>query len=136
MRIWIGIALVVVIGLIWSVAIMSKWVPVNSAEMKTATVSPHVINGTASYSANVWAFHKDLGAQVRRNADAAVNLDIAVTKFVMQQMLIRKDRIFMSKYMVNSVWATDVTGTAGGSVVVRSTAAVPISAAGLGSSAA
>jgi hypothetical protein len=41
MRIWIGIALVVVIGLIWSVAIMSKWVPVNSAEMKTATVSPH-----------------------------------------------------------------------------------------------
>src|ERR1700730_17117961 len=69
---------------------------------------------TASYSANVWAFHKDLGAQVRRNADPAVNMDIATTKFIMQQLLIRKDRIFMSKYMVNSVWGTDVTGTAGG----------------------
>src|SRR5260221_12183784 len=33
---------------------------------------------TAAYSANVWAFHKDLGAQVRRNADPAVNMDVAV----------------------------------------------------------
>ncbi len=69
---------------------------------------------TASYSANVWAFHKDLGAQVRRNADPAVNMDVAVTKFVMQQLLIRKDRIFVSKYMTGGVWGTDVTGTAGG----------------------
>jgi hypothetical protein len=69
---------------------------------------------TAAYSANVWAFHKDLGAQVRRNADPAVNLDITVTKFVMQQLLIRKDRIFVSKYLTTGVWGTDVVGTAGG----------------------
>jgi hypothetical protein len=69
---------------------------------------------TASYSADVWAFHKDLGAQVRRNADPAVNMDVTVTKYIMQQMLIRKDRIFVGKYLVNSVWGTDVVGTAGG----------------------
>ena len=34
MRIGIGIAVVVAIGLIWSVAVMSQWVPVASAEMK------------------------------------------------------------------------------------------------------
>jgi hypothetical protein len=35
----IGIAVVVAIGLIWSVAAISKLVPVNSAEMSTAATS-------------------------------------------------------------------------------------------------
>ena len=34
----IGIAAVVAIGLIWSVAVMSQWVPVAGAEMKSAAV--------------------------------------------------------------------------------------------------
>ena len=38
MRIGIGIAVVVAIGLIWSVAVMSQWVPVTSAEMSLAAV--------------------------------------------------------------------------------------------------
>lgn len=67
-----------------------------------------------SYAASVWAYHKDVGGQVRTNADPAVNMDISTTKFVMQKMLIRKDRFFVSKFLVNSVWGTDVTGTAGG----------------------
>ena len=32
----VGIAVVVAIGLLWSVAVMSKWVPVASAEMSAA----------------------------------------------------------------------------------------------------
>lgn len=69
---------------------------------------------TNAYSANVWAYHKDLGAQVRRNADPAVNMDTATTKFCMQKLLIKRDRIFMQKFLTNGVWGTDVTGTAGG----------------------
>jgi hypothetical protein len=42
MRAWIGIAVVVAIGLIWSIAAMFNWVPVISAEMKAAATSPHV----------------------------------------------------------------------------------------------
>jgi hypothetical protein len=38
----IGIAVVTAIGLIWSVAAISKWVPVNSMEMSSAATS-HVI---------------------------------------------------------------------------------------------
>jgi hypothetical protein len=34
----VGIAVVVAIGLIWSVAVMSKWVPVASAETRSAAV--------------------------------------------------------------------------------------------------
>ena len=38
MRTGIGIAVVVAIGLIWSVAVMSQWVPMASPEMKSAAV--------------------------------------------------------------------------------------------------
>jgi len=34
----VGIAVVVAIGLLWSVAVMFKWVPVASAEMRSAAV--------------------------------------------------------------------------------------------------
>lgn len=67
---------------------------------------------TQPYSAGVWAYHKDVGAQVRRNADPAVNIDIATTKFVMQRMLIRRENFFASTYMTNGVWGTDITGVA------------------------
>lgn len=69
---------------------------------------------TASYSASVWALHQDIGPQIRANADPSVDLDVAITKQLMQKLLIRRDRIFMSTYMVGSVWGTTVTGTAGG----------------------
>ena len=46
MRTGIGIAVVVAIGLIWSVAVMSQWVPVASPEMKSAAlIQPHEANG-------------------------------------------------------------------------------------------
>ena len=69
---------------------------------------------TASYSAEVWAWHKDLGAQTRRNADPAVNMDVATTKYVMQKLLIRRDRFFAGQYIKSGVWSVDVTGTTGG----------------------
>lgn len=67
-----------------------------------------------SYSAAVWAYHKDLGAQTRNNADPAVNLDISVTKFVMQRLLIRRERFWAGQYAKTGVWGTDVVGTSGG----------------------
>jgi hypothetical protein len=39
MRAWMGIAVVVAIGLIWSVAVMSKLVPVDGSEMTLAGTS-------------------------------------------------------------------------------------------------
>jgi len=72
------------------------------------------LNSNNSYSADVWAYHKDLGGQTRRNADPAVNMDIACTKFVMQKMLIRKDRFFATQYLKTGLWGIDNVGTAGG----------------------
>lgn len=72
---------------------------------------------TASYTALVWALHQDLGTQIRANADPSVDIDVASTRQLMQKMLIRRDRIFMSTYMVTGVWgttATAITAAAGG----------------------
>lgn len=78
---------------------------------------------TATYSAKVWALHQDIGPQIRANADPSVDLDIASTRMLTQKLMIRRDRFFMTKYMVTGVWGTDVTGTsaAGGGVPGTST---------------
>lgn len=69
---------------------------------------------TQTYSANVWALHQDIGPQIRANADPSVDLDVSSTKQLMQKLLIRRDRIFMTKYMTTGKWGTDVVGTAAG----------------------
>lgn len=66
---------------------------------------------TQSYAAKVWALHQDVGAQVRNNADPAVDLDVVVTRALMQKLMIRRDRIFMSTYMVTGKWGSDAVGT-------------------------
>lgn len=68
---------------------------------------------TASYAALVWALHKDIGDQMRRNADPAVDIEVAVTRMLMQKLLIRRDRQFASKYLTTGLWGTDITGVAG-----------------------
>jgi len=69
---------------------------------------------TSSYAAQVRALHKDIGAQVRNNADPAVDVDVATTKFLMQRMLITRERNFASNFFATGKWGTDITGTAGG----------------------
>src|SRR5260370_2257011 len=72
------------------------------------------LDPTNSYSADVWAYHKDLGGQTRRNADPAVNMDVATTTFCIQKLLIRRDRFLMHPYLKRSLWGTDFTGAACG----------------------
>jgi hypothetical protein len=43
MRTSIAIAVLVALGLIWSIAAMSNWVPVDSAQMRSSAISPHVV---------------------------------------------------------------------------------------------
>ena len=73
---------------------------------------------TQTYSAKVWALHQDIGPQVRANQDPAVDIDVTSTRQLMQKLMIRRDRFFMTKYMTTSVWGTDATATtaAGGGV--------------------
>jgi hypothetical protein len=74
---------------------------------------------TQKYTAEVYALHKDIGPQVRANADPAIDLDVTTTRVLMQKMLIKRDRIFAQKFMTTGLWTgtstgSDIVGTAGG----------------------
>lgn len=69
---------------------------------------------TQSYSAAVYALHKDIGPQVRANADPAVDIDVTTTRVLMQKMMIKRDRVFAANFLTTTVWSRDVTGTSGG----------------------
>src|SRR5208282_1475177 len=49
---------------------------------------------TQTYAANVWALHKDIGPQIRANADPAIDIDVTTTRMLMQKLLIKRDLIF------------------------------------------
>jgi|SaaInl4_135m_RNA_FD_contig_41_337255_length_2114_multi_8_in_0_out_0_1 hypothetical protein len=64
---------------------------------------------TASYNADVFALHKDIGDQVRENSDNPLNPDLDATRFLSQQMLIRQEKQWASDFFTTSVWDTDST---------------------------
>lgn len=62
-----------------------------------------------SYFAEVWAFHKDLGYQLRANADAAMRLEENATKFVTQRLLMRQEIQWVTDFFTTGIWGTDAT---------------------------
>ncbi len=66
---------------------------------------------TASYSADVFAFHKDVDDQVRANSDAPLSPDMDATKFVTSRMLLRQEIQWVTDYFTTNVWGTDSTPT-------------------------
>lgn len=66
--------------------------------------------GTDSYFCDVYAFHKDVGDQVRNNTDSPLDPDRDATQFVTQRMLVRQEIQWVSDYFKTGVWATDVVG--------------------------
>lgn len=70
------------------------------------------VDNTPSYYANKIAFHKDISAEERTNADDPLKPDIDATTFITQKMLIRREIDFMAKYFKTGVWSTDIVGAA------------------------
>ena len=62
-----------------------------------------------SYTAKVFAFHKDVDDQVRENTDSPLSADRDATEFVTQVMLTRMEKEWTDTYFTTSVWDTDVT---------------------------
>lgn len=64
---------------------------------------------TATYSCDLFAFHKDIGYQARNNADAGINLDRDATEFVTQRLLLRREIQWVTDFFTTSIWGTDST---------------------------
>jgi hypothetical protein len=69
------------------------------------------IDNTPTYYANVWALHKDICDMIRANADAPINMDRDTTEYLTQQMLIRKEKVWIENYFQTGVWGTDTVPT-------------------------
>jgi Phage major capsid protein E len=68
---------------------------------------------TDNYFADVWAVHTDVDDQLRANADSTFDVDRDATNLVSNQLLLRRDKEWLSKFFVGSVWDTNVTGVSG-----------------------
>lgn len=69
---------------------------------------------TDQYFAHVYAVHKDIDDQLRANADSNFNLDSDATKFITNQLLLKRDIDWAAKYFVTGVWGTEYTGVTSG----------------------
>jgi hypothetical protein len=68
---------------------------------------------TDSYFAHVYGVHKDIDDQLRANADSNFNLDRDATNFVTNQLLLKRDLDWVSKYFTTGIWSTDRAGVVG-----------------------
>lgn len=67
------------------------------------------LDNTPTYFANVFAFHKDVPDQMRSNADSPLNPDREATEYVSSKALIKREKLWVSKYFKTGVWGTDAT---------------------------
>lgn len=67
---------------------------------------------TDTYYSDVYGVHKDIDDQTRANADSIFSLDRDATQWVTQNLLLKRDQVFMATYFTTGVW-TDITGVSG-----------------------
>jgi hypothetical protein len=74
--------------------------------------SGYEVDNTPTYYAPVYAFHHDIPDQVRSNADSQVDPDRDATNLVTHKGLIKREKLWVSKFFTSSVWTTDIDGVA------------------------
>lgn len=85
------------------------------ADATESAGSGYNISSTATYSCDVYAFHKDVGDQARANADNPLNPDQDAARFVAHRLLMRQEKQFVSDFISTGIWGTDLEGGASGS---------------------
>ena len=65
------------------------------------------------YSAEVYAFHKDVDDQTRANAQSQISLESDATEFVTQNLLQLREQQWVTNYFATGVWTTEVALTGG-----------------------
>ncbi len=66
---------------------------------------------TDNYMCDVIALHKDVDDQIRSNADTVLNVDSDASRFVTQQLMIKRDYDFAQKFFATSTWTGSTTGS-------------------------
>lgn len=92
----------------------SEWRRTDVERRAPSTESPGVGWNveTEQYFAHVYAVHKDIDDQLRANADSNFNLDRDATRFVTDQLLLKRDIDWATTYFSAGVWDNEETGVA------------------------
>lgn len=72
------------------------------------------LDNSPTYFCQPYAVHKDIDDQTRQNADSVLDMDRDATEYLTQQLLMKRDKVFVANYLAASVW-TGGTGIGGGS---------------------
>lgn len=67
---------------------------------------------TGTYTTNDYALRFPIADQIRRNADAMVNLEFAATEYLTTQALIDREKKWATAFFGASLWGTTMTGQA------------------------
>lgn len=78
----------------------------------TESVGSGYTVGQDSYSTDVWAFHKDVGDQLLKNATNPLNPMTDATNYVASRLLLRQETDFAATFFKPGIWGTDLTGVA------------------------
>ena len=66
---------------------------------------------TATYFATNYALGKGIPREVALNARAPFDMDRDATRFVTEQLMLRREKLFAANMMATGKWGTDKTGT-------------------------
>lgn len=67
---------------------------------------------TDTYFAHVYAVHKDIDEQIAANADDAINMDRDATQWVTNQLLLKREKLWVSNFFQTSIWGSNQAGVA------------------------
>jgi Phage major capsid protein E len=91
----------------------------NRDEMKERAPSTESEGGgyrlsTEPYFAPVYAFHHDIDDQTRANADSQIALDRNATELVTMKGLLKREKLFVTKFFGTGLWGYQRNGVASG----------------------
>lgn len=87
--------------------------------------SGFAIDNTPNFFCDKWAFHMDVDDDTRQLADDPIDLDRDATQFIMQNLMIRREKLFVQRYLAAGVWGGHVVTTNGVQTAVDFTPSVP-----------
>lgn len=62
------------------------------------------LDNTPTYFCDKWALHMDIDDDERDNQDDPLDIEFDATELVTQQLMIRREKLFMANYMTTGVW--------------------------------
>tara|TARA_A100001391_G_scaffold197121_1_gene176737 strand:- start:687 stop:1679 length:993 start_codon:yes stop_codon:yes gene_type:complete len=72
------------------------------------------LDSTNTYFAAVNAIHQDIGDQVRANADAVLNMDKDATEYVTQQLMLKREKDWVSSFFQLGTWTGGIRPSTSG----------------------